>query len=61
MRAAKTIIMVIETRMSGPPQRGERSVGMRGTAAQASLPSPARISIIFRKLMQLAPIIEDTQ
>jgi len=27
-------------RMSGPPQRGVRSAGMRGSAAQASRPHP---------------------
>ena len=36
-----------EGRMSGPPQRGGRSGGMRGSAAQASLPHPLEYQMYY--------------
>ncbi|SOD55383.1 hypothetical protein SAMN06296416_10761 [Pseudoxanthomonas wuyuanensis] len=39
--------MAAEGRMSGPPQRGGRSEGMRGSAAQASLPYPLEYQLYY--------------
>jgi hypothetical protein len=36
-----------ERRMSCPPQRGGRSEGMRGSAAQASLPHPLEYQMYY--------------
>jgi hypothetical protein len=33
--------------MSGPPQRGGRSEGMRGNAARASLPHPLEYQMYY--------------
>ena len=36
-----------DRRMSGPPQRGGRSDGMRGSAAQASRPHPLEYQMYY--------------
>ncbi len=43
MRVAATL----GRRVSGPPQRGGRSEGMRGSAAQASLPHPLEYQMYY--------------
>ncbi len=40
-------VAAAEGRVSGPPQRGRRSVGMRGNAAQAFPPRPLEYQLYY--------------
>ena len=47
MEAGVYVAAASDRRMSGPPQRGGRSEGLRGSAAQAALPHPLEYQMYY--------------
>ena len=47
MQNGMQVVMAFGRRMSGPSQRDGRSEGMRGSAAQASLPHPLEYQMYY--------------